>query len=111
MKTENNKAILANARVCADVPTADGHTVATFLVENLDKIMSGASKTGGLLRGLRRTRSEDRERCILIGIYGLISYFVSLHIPEIGVRMALGAQKSSILKMVIQQDPSPYLQG
>ena len=47
----------------------------------------------------------------LIGIYGLISYFVSLHIPEIGVRMALGAQKSNILKMVIQQGSFPVFAG
>jgi putative ABC transport system permease protein len=47
----------------------------------------------------------------LTGIYGLISYFVSLHIPEIGVRMALGAQKSSILKMVIRQGSFPVFVG
>jgi len=41
-----------------------------------------------------------------VGIYGTISLFVNDRTQEIGIRLALGAQRASILKMILGQGAS-----
>ncbi|HEY0552636.1 MAG TPA: ABC transporter permease [Thermoanaerobaculia bacterium] len=46
-----------------------------------------------------------------VGIYGFISYLVTQRAPEIGVRMAIGAERRSILWMILRESLGIFLVG
>jgi predicted permease len=46
-----------------------------------------------------------------VGIYGVLSYTVRRRIREIGIRMALGASQSDILRLVVTDGMKPILLG
>jgi len=46
-----------------------------------------------------------------VGLYGVLAYLVTQRISEIGIRMALGAQRSEILRLVLFDGMRPVLFG
>ncbi len=47
----------------------------------------------------------------LMGIYGTVSYLVLLRTREIGIRMAIGAQKRDILGLILSESARPVIAG
>ena len=47
----------------------------------------------------------------LMGIYGTVSYIVVLRTREVGIRMAVGAQKRDVLSLILRESARPVLAG
>ena len=81
----------------------------------------GAAKLTDVVSGSLSQRRFSMEMVLLfaltalllagLGIYGTISYLVGERTQEIGIRLALGAQRASILKNVLREGMGLALMG
>jgi ABC-type antimicrobial peptide transport system permease subunit len=47
----------------------------------------------------------------MVGLYGIMAYVATERTPEIGIRMALGAQRGHVLRMILRQSFTLVLLG
>jgi predicted permease len=69
-----------------------------FWVSSLLALIASATGTIGLLLAA-------------MGIYGTVSYIVVLRTREVGIRLAIGAQKSHILALMLRETTRPVIAG
>jgi ABC-type antimicrobial peptide transport system permease subunit len=69
-----------------------------FMVSGLVALIAGTVGILGLLLSA-------------MGIYGTLSYVVVLRTREVGIRMALGARKGEVLRLMMRQSSTPVVLG
>jgi ABC-type antimicrobial peptide transport system permease subunit len=93
----------AAREIDANLPLFNIKTLATQVDETLvqERLIGTVSSFFGLLSLLLAA----------IGLYGILAYSVNQRTHEIGIRMALGAQRSAVLRMMLKQGMTLVLIG
>ena len=91
------------AQLDGSLPIADSHTMMSLVKGSLETARMNTlllSLLGGIALALA-----------MVGVYGVVSYFVSQRTQEIGIRLALGATPSLIWQYVMRRGLTPIVAG
>ena len=72
-------------------------------IQTVDELMDGARAQPRFTMFLLGTFSVTALILAVIGLYGVLAYSVAQRRQELGIRMALGAERSDIVRLVVRQ--------
>ncbi|MGH7669664.1 MAG: ABC transporter permease, partial [Gemmatimonadaceae bacterium] len=90
-----------SSRIQAALTGATGLPVSS--IEPMDQVVQGSTSRQRFNMWLMSVFGASALVLAAIGIYGLMAYTVEQRTPEIGIRMALGAEGASVTNMVVAQ--------
>jgi predicted permease len=85
--------------------------VPVFDVRTMTDIVSRSLAARRLAAGMLAAFAGVALILAIIGLYGVLSYMVTQKMPELGVRVALGATPGQVLRLVLRQGVSLTLAG
>jgi len=86
-------------------------TVAVADVRTMNQLVSGATAERRFQTLLLTAFGGVALFLSLVGLYALMTYSVQQRTAEIGIRMALGAQRRSVMRLILKQGAALALAG
>jgi ABC-type antimicrobial peptide transport system permease subunit len=83
----------------------------TYKVRTMQQIVGEATASQSFSASLVLAFALLSLMLAAVGLYGVLAYLVTQRVSEIGIRMALGAQRGEILRLVLFDGMRPVLFG